>query len=112
MEGFVKKVIYTILLQQPPCIHDADSLSQFSDNIKVMGNKKHGHTILSNQFIEQTKYLRLRSNIQGCCGFIGNNQRRIARYRYGNEHPLPLAAAQLMRVLGVFLFRLVKPDLF
>ena len=50
------------------------------------------------QFLDQFEDLRLRGHVQGCGGFIGDQEGGIEDECHGNHDPLALSTGQLVRV--------------
>ncbi|CAJ0998844.1 hypothetical protein SODG_000363 [Sodalis praecaptivus] len=79
-------------------MHHQHPIRHFRHHAHIVGNKHHPHAHLLLQQPNQLQDLRLNGDIQRGRGLIGNKQRRPARQRHGNHHPLAHPARKLMRV--------------
>ena len=93
--GVLSMSIQLISISQfnnPPQIHNRDTVSDIFNNTQIMGNKNIGNTALFFQIHQQIQYLCLDRNIQCRNCLIRNNQLRIKTERPCNTDALPLPA--------------------
>lgn len=81
-------------------MHDEHGIGQMSQNAGVVADHQEGCAEGVAQLAEQGRELDHQNRVEGGEGFVGDDERRTAGERHGDEHTLPLAAAQLMRIGG------------
>lgn len=59
-------------------IHHCDVITHLADDAEVMCNYDYCHLILILEFPHEVQDLRLYGDVQGGCGFICNEERRVA----------------------------------
>ena len=97
--------VHVALLDDAPAVHDDDAVGDLGDDAQVVRDEQHPHADLAPQLVEQREDLRLDRDVERGRRLVGDQQRRIARERQRDHHPLPHAARQLMRILVEPLFR-------
>ncbi len=85
-------------------IHDRHSVADMLDHPEIVRNEKIGEMHLLLELLEEIDDLRLDGDIQGGDRLIGYDELRIHGQCPGDADPLPLAAAELMRITIVVLF--------
>jgi len=78
-------------------VHHRDSVTDVPDDAQVMGDKKVGEIKLTLQFDEQVEDLRLNGDVQRGYRLVGDHQSWIQGQGPGNDNPLSLPAAELVR---------------
>ena len=86
------------LLDEPPGIKHAGALAQPGDDRQIVADEQDGGIELEPQLLDEVQHLGLDRHIESGRRLVEDEQRRIARQRHGDRHPLLHAARQLMRV--------------
>ena len=97
-------------LDDPAQVHDRDPVRDLADHGQVVGNQDEPEVGVVDQFAEQVGDLRLGRGVQGADRLVGDQAGRLGHQRPGDGDPLPLAAAELVRITGRRGGR--KPDAF
>src|SRR5690606_9166589 len=71
-----------------PGIRNRDIVGATGNHSQIVADQHHAHLTLFLQRGQQIQNLLLYSYIQSCCGFVCNQQLRIAGQRNGNHHTL------------------------
>jgi hypothetical protein len=82
----------------PPQVHDGDPVGDLPDDRQVVGDQQQADVLLAHQGGEQVGDLRLGGGVQGADRLVGDQAGRAGRQRAGDRDPLPLPAAELVRV--------------
>ena len=107
-----QKCLHRVILKDPAGIHNADPVTEPLHNIQIVGNEYHGHSVTGDKPLKETDDLATPLPRRGQLrGLIGNDKRGVAGNGDGDEHPLPLASAQLVGILETFFLRLIKTHL-
>ena len=80
-------------------IHYGDPLGHLRHDSEIMGDQEDGCVEICFQIVHEIQDLSLNRDIQRGCGFIGDDQVRIAGQGHCYHHPLPHAATHL---IGIF----------
>ncbi len=99
-------------LDHPAAVHDGDRVGDLAHHRQVVGDEQHGHAELGLEIADERQDLLLDGHVQGGGRFVGNEQGRPAGERHGDDHPLALAAGELVRVTGEPVFRVVDAGAF
>ena len=75
---------------------------------QVVGDEQIGQLELLLQIHQQVHDLRLNRDVERRDGLVGDDERRVQRQRAGEADPLPLPAAELVRIAREL--RRVEPD--
>ena len=95
-------------LNDLPQIHDGDPVAHVADHPQVMGDEEIGQVKLPLQALQQIEDLSPYGNIQGRNRLIRDHKPWLQNQRPGDSDPLPLSAAEFMRVAGQLL--LIQAD--
>jgi hypothetical protein len=82
----------------PPQVHDRDPVGDLPDDRQVMGDQHQADALLPDQDGEQIGHLRLGGRVQGADRLVGDQAGRPGGQGAGDRDPLPLPAAELVRV--------------
>ena len=93
-----KEFGHCALLDNPPLVHNGDGLGYFLHHGQVMGDQQHRHAVFRLDIADQVENLVLDGNVQSGGRFVGDQQLRPAGQGHGDNHPLALAAGQLVGV--------------
>ena len=86
-------------------VHNQHIITHFGHYAQIMGDHHDRGVQGLFQCPHQIQDLRLDRNIQGGCGFIGDQQLRVAGEGHGDHNSLAHSAAQLMGILVNPFFR-------
>ena len=99
MRGFIEDFPCAARFNDTPRVHYGDVVADFRNDAQIVGNQNHGHAEFSDQVADQFQNLCLNGNVKGSRRFVGEEQLRIARERYGDDYALLHAARKLMRII-------------
>jgi hypothetical protein len=72
-------------LDHPPAVHDHDLVAHLGDHAHVVGDEQDGDAELVAQAPQQPQDLRLDGDVEGRGRLVGDEQRRGARQRDGDD---------------------------
>ena len=81
-----------------PGIDDADIVAQLGDDAEIVRDEQHRQAELAHQIAQQFENLPLRRDVERGGRLVGDDQRRRAGERGGDQQPLPLPARELVRI--------------
>jgi hypothetical protein len=73
-------------------IHNQYPVGEAGNDAEIVTDEDDRALPVPADIAQQLQYLRLNGDIQGRCGFVGNEQLRISNQCHGNHHPLAHAA--------------------
>ncbi len=79
-------------------VHHRDDVGDVADDGEVVRDQQQAERQPAREIDQQVRDLRLRRCVERCERLVEHEHRRIGRERACNRDPLPLAAAELMRV--------------
>ncbi len=79
-------------------VHDRHPVADVLDDAHVVGDEQVGQVELALERLEQVQHLGLDGHVEGGHGLVAHQQVRLDDQRAGDADPLPLAAAELVRV--------------
>ena len=79
-------------------IHDCDTAADVLDEPQVVGDEQVGQVQSRPQIEQQLDHLRLNRDVERRDGFVRDDERRIERQGAGDADPLPLSAAEFVRI--------------
>ena len=85
-------------LDDPAGVHDRDPVARLGQHREVVADQDQRQPELGPQALEQLEDLGLHHHVERRGGLVGDHQRRPARERQRDHHPLALAARELVRV--------------
>ena len=85
-------------LDDPAGVHDRDPVARLGQHREVVADQDQRQPELGAQALEQLEDLRLHHDVERRRRLVGDHQRRPARERQRDHHPLALAAGELVRV--------------
>lgn len=77
-------------------VEDDDAVAEGSDHAEVMGDPEKAEGALDLDFADEIQKLGLHAGIKCGCGFIQDQQLRIAAQGHGQAEPLPLTAGEFV----------------
>ena len=90
------------LLHNLPQIHNSHHMAHIPHRRQIVGNQQVTQLVAGLQLLQQVQYLRPDGHIQRRHRLVQHNQTRPGGQRPRNRNPLPLPAAELVRIpLGV-----------
>ncbi len=99
-------------LDHPAAVHDRDRVRDLAHHGQVVGDEQHGHAELGLEIADERQDLLLDGHVQGGGRLVGDEQLGLAGQGHGDDHPLALAAGELVRVAGEAVFRVVDAGAF
>ena len=85
-------------LDDPAKIHDEDPPADVFDDGDVVRDEQAGHIVTSLEVLEKIDDLRLNRDVEGADRFVAHHEPGLEGERAGDADPLPLPAAQLVRI--------------
>ena len=85
-------------LDDPPRIHHRDPVAGLGEHAEVVGDQDQRQPQLLAQPLQQLQHLGLHDDVERRRRLVGDHQRRVARERERDHHPLSLAARELVGV--------------
>ena len=85
-------------LDDPAEVHDGNAVGDVADDGEVVGDEDVGEVELLLQLDEQVQHLRLDRDVERRDRLVGDDELRLQHERAREPDPLPLAAAELVRV--------------
>ena len=79
-------------------VHHQHAVGHLGHHAHVVRDEDHAHAHLVLQCAYQLQDLRLDGHVQRRGGFVGDQQRGLARQRHGDHHALAHAARELVRI--------------
>ena len=79
-------------------VHHRRPVSDVPHHGEVVGHEQVGHAEALLQIVKQVQHLGLHAHIEGRHRLVGDDQPRPGGQGAGDDHPLPLPAAELVRV--------------
>ncbi len=95
-----KNILQRAQLDHLPGIHDRHTIAILRHHTEVMGDEQHSGVQTALEGGYHVQHLRLDRHIQGCGGFIGDQERWIAGQGDGDDDPLLHPPGELM---GIFM---------
>ena len=87
-------------LDDPPLVEHEDLVGDHPRAEQVVGDVEQAEAALAAQLGQQLEHPGPERDVEHGDGLVGDDQPRVAGERAGDEHPLALAAGQLVRQLG------------
>jgi hypothetical protein len=88
------------LLDDPARVHDREPAAERRERREVVRDEDDREPELPLKLLEETQDLRLNHDVEGRRGLVRDEQARPACERERDEHPLPLPAGELVRVVA------------
>ena len=88
------------LLDHPALRHDDDPVRAVGGDAEVVRDEQHAGAGARGQLLEVVEDLALHGDVEGAGRLVGHQQARLRGERDGDEHALPHAAGELVRVLA------------
>ncbi len=82
-----------------PRVHDGGALADIRERRQVVSDEDHGEPELTLEPLEELEHLRLHHHVERGRRLVGDQEPRVAGERERDEHALPLAARELVRVV-------------
>ena len=86
------------LFGDAPRIHDDDLVTHLGDDSEIVGDEQNRHAKLALEGAQEIEDLRLDGDVERGGGLVGDEQGGIAGEGHRDDHALPHAAGELMRV--------------
>ena len=99
MAGPVEDVAAEALLDDLARVHDVDALGVAGDHAQVVRHEHQRPTASVDGRQHELEQLGLGGAIQRRGGLVGDDHLGLAGHAYGDHHPLPHAAAELVRIV-------------
>ncbi len=80
--------------------HDGDAVGDLADNGQVVAGEEHGEAAFALQGLHQFQHLGLDGDVEGGCGFVGEQELGLVDEGHGDEDALALAAGELVWVVA------------
>ena len=96
----VEDVVDRALLDDAARVHHDDPVGVAGHDAEVVGDEEEGELELGARSVEQLEDLRLRGHVERGGGLVGDEHARTVGQRHREQHPLPHAARELMRVVA------------
>ena len=81
-------------------VHHHNIVGELGDDTEIVGDEDDRGAGFLTQRAHEVEYLRLDGDVERGCGFIGDQEPRLASERHRNHHPLPHAAREPVRVFA------------
>src|SRR6185369_11823995 len=94
----VEDLIDAALLDHAPQIHDYHVIGHLGHDAKVVGDEHDRHSPFPLKLPQQIQDLRLRGNVEGRRGLVGDKQARITGESHRDHRPLAESTTQFERV--------------
>ena len=95
----IQHLLPAAVFNQAAGMHDADMGAHIRHHRQVVGDEDHTDVHILLEGSDGLQDLVLDDDIQGCGRFVGNDQRRVAGQRHGNDHPLAHAPGKLVGII-------------
>ena len=99
MRGRVEHALGRRQLDEPAAVHHGDPIADLPDQAQVVRDEEVGQAEPLLQIEQQVDHLRLDRDVERRDGLVGDDERRLERERAREPDALPLAAAELVRIL-------------
>ena len=99
------------LLLHLAAAHDDDVLGAFRSNREIMRDEEHPGAGLLAKRVNEVEHGALHGDVERGGRFVGDDELRIVRDRRGDEHTLPHAARELVRILFGPAHRIIYADM-
>jgi hypothetical protein len=93
-------------------VHQYNLVRQGCDQGQVMADEQDRHSMPLMKFREQIRDFRSESSVEFAGRFVGDQQLRLASNGLGEHNPLTLPSAQLVRIRGSKVPRVLETDSF
>jgi hypothetical protein len=87
------------LLDDPPRVHDDNTIGDLSDDAQIVCDEEHCHLRALLQIPQQCEDLGLNRHIKGRRGLVRDEEQRLAGQCDGNHHALAHPARELVRIV-------------
>ena len=94
-----------------PRVHDGDAIGRLRHDTEIVRDEQERQVEGRLHLPEKVENLSLDGHVQRRRRLVGDDERRLAGNRHRDEHPLPHAAGELMRVVVHAGVRLRYPNL-
>ena len=89
-----------VFLDDPAAVKDPHPVTEGRNQAQIVGDEEDGHAALLLQLLQQLQDARLNGDIEVSRRFVRDQQLCPAGKRQSDDNTLPLAAGELVRVLG------------
>jgi len=110
MERPAENIFGAPFFDHAPRIHHSDSIDKSSEDGWIMADQYKRRAMLAPDPAHESQNFRLQRSIEFAGGLVGDDQSRVASHGLCNRDPLPLSAAQLMRVRRIDLSGLIEAN--
>lgn len=86
------------LLDHAAVLEDHDAVRPAVGHTQVVGDQQQGGAGIPYAGLQQVEDLLLDGDVEGGGGFVGDDERRVADQRQGDEYALALSTGELVRV--------------
>ncbi len=98
MPGRLEEIARRALLGDAPGIHHHHPVGHFGHHAHVVGDENDRRSMVAAQLQHEIEDLRLHRDIQRRCRLVGDQQRRIAGQRHGDDGALAHAAGKFVGI--------------